>query len=132
MYYLCHLAAFSFVCICVARRSEIVNCINWCVLLPLNIGILFVDCTYHVCTTICISLHFLLVVCFALRPLHLYGVNVYFFMSREAASGIPISACPLPGTTKNTQHFLMFLKFMNTAHVPNCVMLVPLYVQSLI
>ena len=28
MYYLHHLAAFSFVCICVARRSEIINCIN--------------------------------------------------------------------------------------------------------
>ena len=54
-----------------------------------------------------------------------------FMISREIASGIPISACPLLGTTKNTQHFVIFLNFMNTAHVPNCVILVLLYVQSL-
>ena len=47
-----------------------------------------------------------------------------FMISREATSGIPISACPLLGTTKNTQHFLMFLNFMNTVHVPNYMILV--------
>ena len=129
VYYLHHLAAFSFVCICVARRSKIVNYINWCVLLPLNIGSLFVDCTScHVCTAICVGLHFLLVVCFALLPLYLYRVKFIFMISREAASCIPISTSPLLRTTKNTQHFLMFLNFMNTVHVPNCMILVLLYV----
>ena len=49
-----------------------------------------------------------------------------------AVSGIPSSTWPLPGTTKNTQCFLTFLNLISTAHVPNCIIFVLLYVQSLI
>ena len=49
-----------------------------------------------------------------------------------AVSGIPSGAWPFPGTTKNTHLFLMFLNLITTAHVPNCVMLVLLYILSLI
>ena len=49
---------------------------------------------------------------------------------RYVVSGIPSSTLPFPETTKNI-HFLIFLNLMITAHVPNCVMFVLLYVQSL-
>ena len=46
-------------------------------------------------------------------------------------SGIPNSTCPFPGTTRNIHLFAIFLNLVWTAHMPNCIMCVPLYVFNL-
>ena len=51
---------------------------------------------------------------------------------RAAVSGIPSSTWPFLGTTKNTRLFLISLKLIVTAQVPNCVMTILLHVFNFI
>ena len=70
-------------------------------------------------------------VCVALLLYCLYRVNVYVNYLSAAVSGIPNSAWPFLRTTK-THIFLIPLKLTFTMHLPNCGMIVLLYVLSII
>ena len=84
------------------------------------------------CFFVCSALHhlvcFLLSVCF-FQLTTSTCIELMFKLSifNAAMSGIPSSAWPFPGTTKNTS-FFEFLNLIVTVHVPCCVICVPLYV----
>ena len=78
-----------------------------------------------VCTALYASACFLFLVCFVF-------CSIFKLIKLSTAmSGIPNSTCPFLGTTKNIHLFLMFLHLIWTAHVPDCIMCVPLYVFNL-
>ena len=60
-----------------------------------------------------------------------YCINI-FIMLNGSMSGMPNTACPFLGTTKNLHLLSLFLCSNSTAHVPNWVIVVLLYVFNCI
>ena len=55
-----------------------------------------------------------------------------FQMFNNSMSGIPNHAYPFPGTTKKMHFLCLSLFLISTLHLPNCVIIMWLYVLNLV
>ena len=61
--------------------------------------------------------------------LYIFCVAVYMYnMLSMLMSSIPNKVCPFPGTTKNLHIFCLLLFSIFTLHMPNCIIIILLYV----
>ena len=140
VYFSCQLDAFPFVSYIWWWEKIIIYCV-WISVTALTVDLVinfwisihvYAALLHHTCLLCCVWLPSIGNVCVALLYLSLYGINLYVSYFKCYSVCIPQQCLAISGNYKNTHLFLMSLNLIFTVHIPNCGMIVLLYVLNFI